>query len=222
MIVCLVSQKHLAKPSSDTRESRDRSWTELLGVLDRHVLTSDQISLFYVLDPFVSSPHFWFCVIINLERLNLVLRQDQRRDRQSWPTCRSSGAEAVSWDLTTFCMDWGLGQGKTKESRGPRSGNADTVILRENVWNIHISVILAQVYCAQPWKPQSDSHEEKVLIGEVQQGPIGSLRRGALADVSDPGGSAMSPLPCGTRCGSWESPKQQWNLALSRVFVAEP
>lgn len=83
MIVCLVSQKHLAKPSSDTRESRDRSWTELLGVLDRHVLTSDQISLFYVLDPFVSSPHFWFCVIINLERLNLVLRQDQRRDRQS-------------------------------------------------------------------------------------------------------------------------------------------
>lgn len=83
-IVCLGSQKHLAKPSSDTRESRDRSWTELLGVFDRHILTSDQISLFYVLDPFVSSPHFWFCVIINLERLNLVLRQDQqRRDRQS-------------------------------------------------------------------------------------------------------------------------------------------
>lgn len=62
--------------------------------------------------------------------------------------------------------------------------------------------------------PSHESHsqtgmEEEVLISEVQQGPMGAVRRGGLADVSDPRGSAMSLLSCGTKCGSWESPKQQ-------------
>lgn len=53
------------------------------------------------------------------------------------------------------------------------------------------------------------------------RGPWGTVRRGGLADVGDPGSSAMSLLSHGTRGGSWESPKQQWNLPLSRVFVAQ-
>lgn len=151
----------------------------------------------------------------------MVRQNQQRRDRRFCPACRSCGADAVSWDLNTFCRDWGQGQGKTKESRGPRSVNANTVILRENVWNIHVSAILVQIPCALPWKSQSDRYGRGDLRSEVQQGPMGAGRGGCLADVGDPRGFAMSCLSHRARCGSWHSPKQQWSLPLSRAFMAQ-
>lgn len=43
----------------------------------------------------------------------------------------------------------------------------------------------------------------------------------SLADVGNPGGSAMALLLCGASCGSWESPQKQRNLPLFQVSVTE-
>lgn len=54
----------------------------------------------------------------------------------------------------------------------------------------------------------------------VRRGPMEAAGGASLADGGDLGGSATAPLLCGARCGCWDSPKQQGNLAPSRVFVA--